>query len=419
MIFLLLFLISLPQDTLWFKLYDTGGTELCDRLVLTPFSDLIVGGSEDEEHIILIIKFSPTGETIWSKIFDGEGYDYFRDLTCDKEGNIIIVGGYFWEEQGAEIIKYDNNGNLLWFNRFVINDGCDLMGVVCDDLNNIIVSGYYDNGGDYNVFLRKYSPQGETIWTKRYDFGESFEYVGPLILTKEGNIVGVGAIGELIDNYDLFVIKFDKRGDIIWQSRLDFFYNDCATNLAIDSSNNIYVCGWSGGLHMPLHSFVIKYNENGDTIWKRNYQQDFEDTGEGIGINDSGEILVTGVAVDEQNRFSTLLIKYNSRGDTISSHRFNFSPHSGMWGSDIVLINDSNYSYISGCFHNGNNWDIYLMKLFYPSTIKEENKKITYFEKYYNEIFDITGKKIKHQKISSKGIYFLKEEKRIKKIVIY
>ncbi len=243
------------------------------------------------------------------------------------------------------------------------------------------------------------------------------ECINSLVLDKESNIIATGAIGD-IDFYDLLTVKFDKYGNILWQNRLDFEQNDWGTDLVADSFNNIYVCGFVG-YPFICHSVIIKYNQNGETLWTRFYREDYEDYSEGIKIDKLENILIVGTSLNNQKIAATLLIKYNFLGDTIFTRRFNFSPDSGMSGYDLILISDSNYLYITGAFHNGNNWDIYLMKLFYPSTIKEENKKITYFEKYYNEIFDITGKKIKHQKISSKGIYFLKEEKRIKKIVIY
>lgn len=406
LLFIFFFQVIFAYDTLWFRTLHFEKEIIPLDLAKDPFGHLIIGGCSKSriDDIILIIKFSPRGDTFFSKIFDEEGDDYLGGLTCDKEGNIVAVGGYYLpqEELGAYVIKYDNNGNLLWFKKFTINSYCFLTGVVCDDSNNIIVSGYYNGGNGDDGILIKYSKNGDSLWAKTYDFGGTFEGLDRLILDKEGNIIATGECGEFV-SYDLLTAKFDKNGNLIWQSRLDFSSEDWGTEVVIDSFNNIYVCGWSGDPYISsYYSFVIKYNKDGDIIWKRDYHQNYENYLFDITIDCLGNILACGTEIDSNQIKSTFLIKYNFWGDTLLTHNFNFSTHLGMWGGNIVSINDSNYLYISGGFHNGNNWDIYLMKLFYyPAISEEENStKIIFFQKerYLKEIFDIAGKKSNSQK---------------------
>ncbi len=64
--------ISFAQDTLWFRLYNTGGTERpFGKMAIDLLGNLIIVGEKYEEGIILIIKFSPSGEVIWTRIFSG------------------------------------------------------------------------------------------------------------------------------------------------------------------------------------------------------------------------------------------------------------------------------------------------------------------------------------------------------------
>ncbi len=399
-------------DTLWFRVYDTGEYEDSYGIGIDPWGNIIICG--ERGFGILLIKYSPAGEVIWSKTIEDEDRVWAPDLAVDKEGNIIAVGEYYRGPQdfGGYIVKCDNEGNILWFRKFPINGGCVFNSVVCDDSNNIFVVGWYEEENNINIILIKYSPHGETIWVKRYDLGEEFEAITGLIRDREGNIIGTGAIGILIPSiYDLLTIKFNKNGEIVWISRIDFNENDWGEDVAIDSANNIYICGFTGNFSL-IHSFIIKYTPYGDTLWKRFYE-DYYSHGTAVAIDKLGDILVAGYVKDIHNISNTLLIKYSPFGDTIFSKWYNFNSDRGMWAWRMVLVNDSNYIYITGNFNNGRDWDIYLMKLTSQPTIKEKvsHKILFTLGKEIKEVYDITGKRIKDLKRVKKGVYFFKYNK--------
>jgi len=404
-------------DTLWFRLGDAGFSR---GVEIDPFGNIIVCG-ERNFNVLLLIKYSPSGEIIWSRIIHhDEDLLSLPSLAVDKEGNIIMVAGYFRYPPGefwGYIVKCDNEGNILWFREFTINRWCWFRSVVCDDSNNIFLAGVYGEGEDDNIVLIKYSPNGDLVWTKRYDFGGLQEEMAALIQDKEGNIIGVGETGDG-EIFDLLTVKFDKNGDTIWVSRIDFQPEDWGKDVAIDSSNNIYVCGdvyvW-GSVVDTLYSFVVKYNQNGDTLWTRFYKNHGSSA---ISVDKLGNVLVAGFT-KENGIYYTLLIKYSPFGDTIFSQLFNFSPDSGMWPDDMALVNDSNYIYITGTFHSGRNYNIYLMKLLYQPAIKEEVSYKVLFtsEKKAKEFYDITGKRLKDLRRIKKGVYFFKD-KYFKKVII-
>ena len=417
-------------DTLWFRLYDSG---VSFGIEVDPSGNIVVCGQREAD--ILLIKYSPSGEIIWSRIIDDEDRLFLSRLAIDKEGNIIVVSSYYRypAEFGGYIVKCDNEGNILWIRKFPINWCGDLTCVVCDDSNNIIVAGDYAEGkednedededdiileDEENIILIKYSPNGNLIWTKRYDFGERVENIRGLIKDREGNIVGAGIIGDG-EYYDLLVVKFNKNGDTIWVSRIDFQPEDWGENVAVDSANNIYVCGSSG--FDTLYAFVVKYNQYGDTVWARFYEN-YYSHGNAVSIDKLGNILVAGYAEEVRNIPNALLIKYSPFGDTIFSQLFNFSPDSGMWAEDMALINDSNYIYITGTFRSGRNYNIYLMKLLYQPAISEKvSCKILFtLEDKTKEVYDITGKRIIFKEKIKPGIYFLKvkDKKNFLKVII-
>lgn len=254
--------------------------------------------------------------------------------------------------------------------------------IVIDDNLNVYSTGYSRLSGDYyNYMTIKYSPYGDTLWTRRYDkcyylFGcDNFAHT--INLDNTGNIY-VGGIRSIIkydgagntiwikdsllavkvliynnqylyiagesynnsNGYNRFITyKLDLNGNIIW-SRL--FFNNGAdqnhpTDMVIDSQGNIIVTGYSNKPTPNAHYdyVTIKYNNNGDSVWVKRYDsgQAGDDYAYGVAVDSLDNVFVTG-----DSRFSGsptyLTIKYNSFGDTLWTKRFS---NAGSFGSDIAI----------------------------------------------------------------------------------
>ena len=80
-------------------------------------------------------------------------------------------------------------------------------------------------------------------------------------------------------NRDLFLLKINNNGNIIWSKSLGSINLDVAGGLILDNSNNIYVSGYyynapisfSGSYNLnntgSADIFLAKYDSNGNLIW--------------------------------------------------------------------------------------------------------------------------------------------------------
>ncbi|MEO0130130.1 MAG: hypothetical protein ABIK76_00335 [candidate division WOR-3 bacterium] len=408
------FFFAYSYDTLWFRRFGTEISEYGGYSAIDGNNNIILCLYTSDRQRMGIIKYSPSGEIMWERNFVIY-YGAPREITCDRERNIIIVGFFF--NNRSHLIKFSPDGETLWSRGLELGEYGALYGVVTDDSNNIIVSGTLTESDDEDIILAKFSPSGNLIWQRIYDLGwNDWEGLYSVVLDKEGNIIGTGDYG-LLENTYFLTMKFDKDGNLIWQKSLDFEDTDTGHEIIIDSFNNIYACG-TIACGLRVTSILIKYNKEGETLFTRRYITNYDNCFWGLALDRLGNILVIGDMITETLPNITgvcILLKYSPSGESLFFQYYNFA--SEMLGVDIHFDKYENI-YVSGWIKDypEDDWDIYLMKLLYTSIIKEErnNKKIIYFEKY-KEIFDITGKKIKPQKIPSKGIYFLKEDKRIKK----
>lgn len=171
---------------------------------------------------IFIAKYNSSGNLIWVKKAGGNGPDRGNSISVDLNGNIYLTG-YYNESatfetttitsnnnsQDVFIAKYDTNGNLIWVHSVGGEFGDTGYGIVSDNLGNVIVTGQYKGQGIF----------GSTILNSMID--PNFNQ----------------------PSYDLFVLKYDPSGNLLWVQDAKAKYDDRGMSVAIDDANNIFVVG--------------------------------------------------------------------------------------------------------------------------------------------------------------------------------
>ncbi|MHA1992761.1 MAG: SBBP repeat-containing protein [Candidatus Hodarchaeales archaeon] len=213
-------------DTIHFLNIDASGniivagwTESTDFPIINAY-DNTLGGIDDG----FLTKFSPDGQLLFSTYIGGSGYEVINSVDVDASGNIIMVGetestdfptlkaydNTFEGESDGFLTKFSSDGQLL-FSTYIGGSGYEVINSVdVDASGNIILAGRtnsanfptfnaYDSilGGDYDLFLSKFSFAGEILFSTF--FGGSIhsmyyheESLGSLNVDASGNIIVVG-----------------------------------------------------------------------------------------------------------------------------------------------------------------------------------------------------------------------------------
>jgi hypothetical protein len=193
-----------------------------------------------------------------------------------------------------------------------------------------------------------------------------------------GNFNGTVSFGTNVlsaSGSDMFLAKYDRAGNCLW-ARAGGTSSDAAGRaVAADRNGNILITGsyvgtlFSGtnlltstGPSPNNNVFVAKYNPSGTLLWTRQGGGNFDDVGQGLGIDAADNYYVTGFFTD-QATFGTNIIsrsgavgmflaRYTSTG-TVSWVRQS-QPGDGDNSGVAVAVQTNGISYTIGNFTGSN-----------------------------------------------------------------
>ncbi len=306
-------------DTLWLRTYDGGGSFPSDdaTAVAVDADDniYVTGDSYGTDTDYLTAKYSPSGDLIWSRRYNGpgNGEDHATALALDETGNVFVTGSSDGGMENDDIvtISYSTNGDLQWVNRYDgppgDEDGGEAISVGPDGL--ACVAGWSPSLSTANdIMVIKYTAAGDTAWTRRVDGPAHGTDAGSsLVLDDLGNLYIGGSVG--IASTDCYpwtnavVIKFDPDGEQPWIWSLDN-PQSCSSNLfelALDAFDNVYAVGrsgypWIGGWLDNDRMLTVKLTSSGELVWVDEHEGSLAGyaSGMAVALDPSGNLLVTG-----------------------------------------------------------------------------------------------------------------------------
>ena len=186
-------------------------------------------------------------------------------------------------------------------------------GVAVDSSNNIIVCGLTtsDGAGGYDLLVAKYNSSGLLQWDKT--LGGSLDDEGQGVTVDSLDNIIVCGRGTKSNGYDLLVAKYNSSGVLQWDKTLGGSTTDSGYGVAVDSADNIIVCGSTQSEGAGGTDFLVtKYNSSGVLQWDKTLGGTGTEGGYGVAVDSSDNIIVCGYTSNAGTQF--LVAKYNSSG---------------------------------------------------------------------------------------------------------
>ncbi len=328
------------------------------------------------DYDMFIAKYDSTGMLIWDKTWGGVDGETGYSIVQTSDGGYAITGrtyGYGAGMSDMFITKFDSAGNLSWDRTW---------GGANSDTGHSIVQtsdgGYAVTGetmsysaDNYDMFIVKYDSSGDVVWDKTWG-GTSYQGGESIIQTDDGGYMVSGdtstfySAGEL----DLFIVKYDSSGNVSWNKTWGGT-SDERVHSIIQTVDGDYVItgqtesfGPDGHVTNDYNMFIAKFNSSGGLSWNKTWGGSAWDKGYSIVETTDGAYAVTGETdsfsgVDENE--DVFIAKYDSSGSLLWDKVWGGADNE--YGMSIVQAIDGGYAVTGDTYSYGaGDYDMFIAK---------------------------------------------------------
>lgn len=277
----------------WVKSGGGKSDDYGNRITLTSDDGICIAGSfRDTIHVetqqlisrgdrdILLARYDKDGNFVFARRAGGMGEDRAYGIYETDDQNFVFTGlfsgqAWFGNEPvvstaiiSTYVAKITENGDFIWVKSAGgnANDFARGFEISADNEGNIVSTGFFsgtvkfDNtvlnatGGqyDFDIYLARYSPDGNLIWAKNAG-GIGIDHGLGIYSTTDGSFFLSGFYNQIgyFDNMhvitsgksDVFVAKYMPDGNVSWVVSGGGQENDYGYSLMGDATGNIFLTG--------------------------------------------------------------------------------------------------------------------------------------------------------------------------------
>ncbi len=219
--------------------------------------------------VFMLCAAAATAQPRWSVSFDGtgRGSDWMESAVIDQDGNVYVTGATLPEQQefsDAVVIKYGPDGRQVWLKTI---DGPEHSGdfgaaIGLDGRGRPTVVASVDF---YGTMVVRYDADGveQSRWT------EAELYPRSAVTTGDGTTY---VCGQSSDPEQMTTIRVGPDGQRVWRREFTggAVGRHAAFSVAVDGAGNVYVAGLSAVVDFTHDLFLVKYDGDGNLLWSRN-----------------------------------------------------------------------------------------------------------------------------------------------------
>ncbi len=379
------------------------------------------GGSD-----MYLIKVDAVGNLVWEKTYGGADDETGWSSIQTADGGYVIAGyTYSFGPGNADmyLVRTNTLGDTLWTRTYGGN-GSDRSYALCKTSDNgfVLAGATSSFGQGYEVYIIKTDSLGNRIWEKTYG-GPLFDIAYSICETYDGGYI-IAGYSSSFGNAGAYVIRTDSQGDSLWTRLYGGSMYDLASHVEPINDTSYIISGYTESFGAIYGDFLlVKFNDNGDTIWTRNYGGEFTEWAYPVKQTTDNCYIVAGWTDSYGGTYGSnvYLVKLDEWGDTIWTGVYANDTNEAAF--DMQITSDGSYIIVGSTNSYGAGGDdVYLLKM-EPDTlgVKERRSTSNYADIFRStlitgslllpegknyKVFDVTGRVVLPDKIKP-GIYFV------------
>lgn len=292
------------------------------------------GSDQRDGDDAFVMKLDGNGNMKWLRQFGTADDDANFGLDLDSRGNAYVTG-YTWGDidgdgpdvhAGQEDVfmaSFDPNGNQRWIRQIGTTEADVAYAVAVDDPRGGVYATGFSIGNFDNSPVPKLNAGGQDIIAVRFDNHGGLHWVRQFGTSGDDNAYAIavdhnehlylsGYVSGDLDgsgpdlyagDFDLATLKIRKNGDLQWTRQLGTPGSDFGLGVAVGHEGSAYMTGTvfgdldgagSQNYYGLRDVTAVKFAEDGDTQWIRQWGTPGRDWGFHIATDEQGLIRITG-----------------------------------------------------------------------------------------------------------------------------
>ncbi|MEY3386754.1 MAG: hypothetical protein RIR53_1565 [Bacteroidota bacterium] len=239
--------------------------------------DVAVKRGDAANKDVWVIKLDAMGNLLWEKTIGGSNVDGAADIVQSADGSIVMAGstssntGDVQDKRGGLsdsdiwVVKLNVDGSIVWqktlggsrsdfANSIVARPDGSLLVAGTTESVDIDVTSKRGGQGNYDVWLMKLDANGTLLWQKTLG-GTLDDFAASIIETKDGSLIlaastrskdlDVSGRRLILAESDVWVVKLTADGQIVWQRTLGGSMDDVASSIIETSDESYVVAGFT------------------------------------------------------------------------------------------------------------------------------------------------------------------------------
>ena len=314
----------------------------------------------------------------WEKTFGGDRDDVGYDVISTSDGGFLFVG-HTWSygsEQQVFAIKTDFHGNTIWQKTYggpmwdVGNSVIELTG------GGFLIVGYSNSpgisSGNTDIFMIKIDNNGKIIWQKSYG-NQAFpnhEWGNDVIQLLDNGFLISGARDRYSDgSLNGLVVRFDSEGNLIWERELlgEGQIREVLYSVSQSSDGYLYLSSSTNSIadaeiYQPK---IIKMDMAGNIEWQRVLYSNSADYHQFRATSTkSGEVILVGSSIQQLSigqKSDAFMVKLDSKGKIVWTYPYG-STNEDDWAWAVFETPQNNIVFVGSTKSFGASlFDIYLV----------------------------------------------------------
>jgi uncharacterized delta-60 repeat protein len=272
---------------------------------------------------VLLIKTDPNGNLQWARVYSNPSLDDEpSDVIETSDGGYLVVGGAQSRSSSSQneilVMKINSSGDLQWVRWFgdtIYQDQAYSVKRTSDG-GYIVVgrTGSYGSG-NADIFLMKLDGSGNVVWARAYgSSGPDFGY--DVQITSDGGFVVVGYYTSSGDT-NAIIVKTNSSGNVQWYRVLGGTQTDVFYSVAQTSDGGFIATGRTHSFGSGnADVFLARFNSSGTLQWSKTYGGSQWDHASSIQqTSDGGYVMLGRTRSFTAGNFDFFLIKTDALGN--------------------------------------------------------------------------------------------------------